>query len=161
MTAVAAATPSSLAGDELQVDMQLCLALQVSSSLVTKLYRGLLEPLDLTHPQYLVLIALWERQDRATMGDLRRRLRLDTGSLTPIVKRMETAGLVERLRDEQDERRVFVTLTPRGWDLRDEVAAVRREVVRRLPLRDEELNALRASLQAMNALLGEQFPTAR
>ncbi|MEH0196342.1 MarR family transcriptional regulator [Caulobacter sp. CCNWLY153] len=145
-------TPSAQAAyDELHLDKQLCLALQVASSLVTKIYRGLLEPLGLTHPQYLVLIALWERTERTSMGDLRRSLCMDTGAVTPLVKRMETAGLLRRVRDEVDERRVWVDLTDAGWALRDQVLQVRRGVVDRLPLSAEQIAAMRSSLQALNA----------
>ena len=137
---------------ELCLDSQLCLALQVADSLITRIYRGLLKPLDITHPQYLVLLALWERP-RSTMGDLRQALRLDTGALTPLVKRMEAAGLLKRSRDTADERRVWVDLTERGWALRDEVAAVRREVGRRIPLQPEQMASLRGTLQELNRAL--------
>ncbi len=135
---------------ELYLDKQLCLALQISSSLVTRIYRGLLEPLGLTYPQYLVLIALWEQTERVSMGALRRSLCMDTGALTPLVKRMEAAGLLTRSRDEADERRVWVDLTEKGWSLRDEVADVRREVVKRLPMPGAQLAELRSVLQQMN-----------
>jgi MarR family transcriptional regulator, organic hydroperoxide resistance regulator len=138
---------------DLLLDNQLCLALQVSSSLVTRIYRALLEPLGLTYPQYLVLIALWERTERSTMGDLRRALHMDTGALTPLVKRMGESGLVKRSRDVADERRVWVELTDRGRALRKPVAEVRREVVRRLPLSDADLADLRGRLQSLNAAL--------
>ena len=143
---------------ELFIDRQLCLALQVGSSLVTRIYRGLLDPLGLTYPQYLVLIALWEAEGPMTMRDLRRHLCMDTGSLTPLVKRMETAGLVARARDTADERLVWVKLSEAGWALRDKVAEVRCEVVRRLPMSGEEIADLRARLQAMNAALLAQAP---
>ncbi|MDO9609369.1 MAG: MarR family transcriptional regulator [Brevundimonas sp.] len=138
---------------ELHVYQQLCLALQTSSSLITRLYRRLLGPLGLTHPQYLVLIALWEFERPMTMGDLGDRLSMDTGSLTPLVKRMETAGLVSRKRDTRDERRVWVEPTPKGSSLRDDVLSVRREVVRQLPVTGEQIAALRRLLQDMNEAL--------
>lgn len=142
--------------EDLKVDMQLCLALQVASSLVTKLYRPLLAPLDLSHPQYLVLLALWERRERATMGDLRRTLALDTGSLTPLVKKMEARGLLKRVRDPADERKVFVDLTDAGWALQDAVGQVRRQVVDQLPLNGDEIADLRTFLQTMNRQLAGQ-----
>jgi DNA-binding MarR family transcriptional regulator len=146
---------------ELHLDKQLCLALQVASSLITKIYRGLLEPLGLTHPQYLILIALWERTERSSMGDLRRGLCMDTGAVTPLVKRMEAAGLLRRTRDEADERRVWVDLTDAGWALRDRVLEVRRGVVDRLPLSGGEIAAMRAGLQAMNTGLLAKGPAIR
>ncbi len=144
---------------ELHLDNQLCLAIQIADSLVTRLYRGLLEPLGLTHPQYLVLIALWERTERCSMGDLRRSLCMDTGAVTPLVKRMEAAGLLRRSRDAADERRVWVDLTDAGWALRDKVLEVRRNVVARLPLSGAEIATMRASLQSLNAaMLAREAP---
>ncbi len=146
---------------DLHLDKQLCLALQISSSLVTKVYRGLLEPLGLTHPQYLVLIALWEQTERCSMGDLRRALCMDTGAVTPLVKRMEANGLLKRSRDVADERRVWVDLTDAGWALRDKVVEVRRGVVARLPLSGDEIAAMRAGLQALNAGMLATMPAQR
>ncbi len=143
---------------DLYVDRQLCLALQVAASQVTRIYRGLLEPLGLSYPQYLVLIALWEAEAHLTMRDLRRTLSMDTGSLTPLIKRMEASGLVTRARDTADERLVWVTLTQAGWDLREQVADVRCEVVRRLPMADADIADLREKLQDMNAALQAQAP---
>lgn len=139
--------------EELRVDQQLCLALQTSDSLVTRLYRTMLDPLDLTHPQYLVLISLWQEDGRASMGDLRRLLCMDTGAITPLVKRMEGKGLLKRSRDERDERRVWVELTRKGWALREQALEARRAVVRQLPLTDNQIIALRGELQAMNQVL--------
>ena len=146
---------------ELHLDNQLCLAIQIADSLVTKVYRGLLEPLGLTHPQYLVLIALWERTERCSMGDLRRGLCMDTGAVTPLVKRMEAAGLLRRSRDSADERRVWVDLTEAGWALRDRVLEVRRNVVARLPLSDDQIATLRSSLQSLNAAMLADSPPLR
>ena len=143
---------------DLYVDRQLCLALQVGASLVTRIYRGLLDPLGLTYPQYLVLITLWEAETALTMRDLRRTLSMDTGSLTPLIKRMEAAALVTRARDTADERLVWVSLTQAGWDLREQVADVRCEVVRRLPLPEADIAELREKLQEMNAALQAQAP---
>lgn len=137
---------------DLSLDQQLCLALQIATSEVTRIYRELLEPLGLTYPQYLVLLALWERP-RSTMGDLRRALNMDTGTLTPLVKRMEKAGLVVRVRDSSDERRVWVDLNQPAWALRDKLKDIRTEAVRRLPLSSDQLGGLRATLQAMNEQL--------
>lgn len=142
--------PHEQSYQDLLLDQQLCLALHVATSQVTRIYREQLEPLGLTYPQYLVLIALWE-QPRSTMGDLRRALNMDTGTLTPLVKRMEKAGLVQRVRDVADERRVWVELAAGAWSLRDRVMEARKEVVRRIPLSGGELADLRATLQTMNA----------
>ena len=136
---------------DLEIDAQLCLALQTSSSVVTRLYRRLLDPLGLTHPQYLILLALWETEGPVTMGEVGRRTHMETGALTPQVKKMEAAGLLKRRRDEKDERKVWVQPTAKAWGLRPQVLDVRREVVDRLPLSDPQIAQLRDLLQKMIA----------
>ena len=118
-----------------------------------RLYRKLLAPLGLTHPQYLVLIALWELDGPTTMGNLGDRISLETGSLTPLIKRMEKAELVTRKRDDRDERRVWVQATTKAGGLRQELLSVRREVVRQLPIRPDQIAALTRLLQDMNEAL--------
>lgn len=101
----------------LRLDQQLCFALYASSLAMTKLYKPLLAPLGLTYPQYLVMLVLWERDDRAVheLGEL---LQLDSGTLTPLLKRLEASGLVSRQRDQTDERRVRIRLSEAGHALR-------------------------------------------
>src|SRR6187200_246404 len=94
----------------LALDNQLCFALYSSSLAMTKLYKPLLDPLGLTYPQYLVMLVLWEG-DGVTVSELGQRLMLDSGTLTPLLKRLESAGVLQRLRDVADERRVLVRLT--------------------------------------------------
>lgn len=101
----------------LQLDNQLCFALYSASLAMTKLYKPLLDELGLTYPQYLVMLVLWER-DGVAVSELGQRLFLDSGTLTPLLKRMEALDLVTRLRDTADERRVLITLTPAGRRLR-------------------------------------------
>ena len=101
----------------LQLDNQLCFALYSASLAMTKLYKPLLDELGLTYPQYLAMLALWE-EDGQSVGQLGERLRLDSGTLTPLLKRLEAQGLVARLRAVEDERRVHVTLTAAGRKLR-------------------------------------------
>ncbi|WP_394787874.1 MarR family winged helix-turn-helix transcriptional regulator [Rhodoferax sp.] len=101
----------------LQLDNQLCFALYSTSLAMTKLYKPLLEDLGLTYPQYLVMLLLWER-DGVMVSTLGERLYLDSGTLTPLLKRMEASGLVTRLRDVQDERRVTIRLTSAGRSLK-------------------------------------------
>ena len=108
---------SSAAGQALLLDNQLCFALYSASLAMTKLYKPWLDELGLTYPQYLVMLVLWER-DGLAVGELGERLRLDSGTLTPLLKRLEAAGLVSRLRATHDERRVHITLTPAGRKLR-------------------------------------------
>ena len=101
----------------LLLDNQLCFALYSASLAMTKLYKPLLATIGLTYPQYLALLVLWER-DGATVSELGTRLSLDSGTLTPLLKRLEAAGLVSRLRDAADERRVRVQLTTEGRALK-------------------------------------------
>lgn len=133
---------------QLRLENQLCFALYAASGLVTRAYRPLLEPLGLTYPQYLAMMALWEKAPR-TVSDLGEALGLDSGTLTPLLKRMETAGLVTRARDREDERRVQVDLTDRGRHLQDEAAGVPLALACALDLPPEEIVGLRASLQEL------------
>ena len=97
----------------LNLDHQLCFALYAASRAMTAAYRPLLEELNLTYPQYLVLLVLWE-EDRVTVGRIAERLQLDSGTLSPLLKRLETNGIVHRERAPDDERRVNIALTPAG-----------------------------------------------
>ncbi len=105
----------------LQLDHQLCFALYSASLAMTKLYKPLLEDLGLTYPQYLAMLVLWET-DGVTVSELGDRLHLDSGTLTPLLKRLEAADLVSRLRDVQDERRVLIRLTAAGRKLKARAA---------------------------------------
>jgi DNA-binding MarR family transcriptional regulator len=134
--------------DPLQLDLQLCFALYSASNLVTRLYRPLLEPLGLTYPQYLAMMALWERSPQ-TMGELSRRLRLDSGTLQPLFTRLETRGLVRRTRDAEDERRVLVDLTSEGRGLREQAAGVPGGAYCQLPLPHKDLVRLKSELQRL------------
>lgn len=140
--------------DPLRLDLQLCFALYGASNRVTRLYRPLLEPLSLTYPQYLVMLALWETAPRS-VGDLGQALDLDSGTLTPLLKRMEAQGLLTRARDPRDERRVIVSLTGKGADLRGPAGAVPGQLVCRLGGELGDLAALRAALQALNKRLDD------
>ena len=103
--------------DPLLLDRQICFPLYAATNLIGRLYRPVLDQLDLTYPQYLVMLVLWEREPQ-TVGALGARLYLDSGTLTPLLKRMQVAGLVDRRRDAQDERRVLISLTDKGRALR-------------------------------------------
>ena len=134
--------------DPLQLDLQLCFTLYSASNLVTRLYRQLLEPLGLTYSQYLAMLVLWERAPQ-TMGDISRRLRLDSGTLAPLFSRLEARGLVRRTRDAGDERRVLVDLTPEGEALRGQAMAVPAGAYGQLPLPHEDLVRLKVDLQKL------------
>lgn len=110
-------------GEALLLDNQLCFALYSASLAMTKLYKPLLSVLGLTYPQYLALLVLWER-DGLMVSELGERLSLDSGTLTPLLKRLEALGLVTRIRDVADERRVHIALTPRGRKLKTRAARV-------------------------------------
>jgi MarR family transcriptional regulator, organic hydroperoxide resistance regulator len=101
----------------LLLDNQLCFALYSTSLAMTKLYKPLLEELGLTYPQYLAMLVLWER-DGLMVSELGERLFLDSGTLTPLLKRLESAGLIARIRAVEDERRVHITLTAEGRKLK-------------------------------------------
>jgi len=109
---------------QLRLDQQLCFPLYATARAVSRVYGGLLAGLGLTYPQYLVLLALWEDQTPLAIGDLGARLKLDSGTLSPLVKRLETTGLVVRRRDVEDERRVLVELTDAGRALEERAAEV-------------------------------------
>ena len=109
--------------DMLKLDNQLCFAVYSTSLAMTRLYKPLLDKLGLTYPQYLVMLALWE-QDGPMVSVLGERLSLDSGTLTPLLKRLEASGLVARVRDVADERRVHITLTAAGRKLKAKAANV-------------------------------------
>jgi DNA-binding MarR family transcriptional regulator len=107
----------------LRLDNQLCFAVYSASLAMTRLYKPLLDQLELTYPQYLVMLVLWE-QDGLMVSELGQRLSLDSGTLTPLLKRLEASGYVSRIRDVQDERRVHITLTATGRRLKARAAKV-------------------------------------
>ncbi|MGH6646499.1 MarR family winged helix-turn-helix transcriptional regulator [Aquabacterium sp.] len=140
--------------DLLSLDRQLCFALYSASLAMTKLYKPLLAPLGLTYPQYLVMMVLWEHQD-LTVNDLGKRLQLDSGTLTPLLKRLETAGLVQRQRDQEDERRVRITLTSKGCALKDQAQSVPKSVGCQVNLTNQELMSLRTTLTELRERLNQ------
>ena len=132
----------------LALDHQLCFALYSASLAMTKLYKPLLEPLGLTYPQYLVMLVLWEG-DGLAVSQLGERLALDSGTLTPLLKRLQAAGLVQRLRDAADERRVLLQLTAAGRALKARALAVPPQVAQAAGCELAEVAALTARLRAL------------
>ena len=132
----------------LKLDSQLCFALYAASRAITKTYRDELTALGLTYPQYLVLTVLWE-SDAISLSAIGRRLRLDSGTLTPLVKRLELSGLVTRNRRSADEREIEIALTPAGRDLQTGAIGVRQAVVRRLAMSEGDIGRLKAELYAL------------
>jgi DNA-binding MarR family transcriptional regulator len=145
--------------DWLLLDRQLCFALYSSSLAMTKLYKPLLEPLGLTYPQYLVLLVLWEA-DGLAVGELGTRLHLDSGTLTPLLKRLEAAGLVQRERAADDERRVLIRLTPAGRALRARARRVPEALARASGCSVRELGDLVARLQTLRDRIAPPLPEA-
>jgi MarR family transcriptional regulator, organic hydroperoxide resistance regulator len=131
---------------QLALDQQLCFPLYAASRAMTRAYADLLGPFGLTYPQYLVLLALWESAEPMSVGGLGGRLQLDSGTLTPVIKRLETVGHVVRRRDPSDERRVLVELTEQGRRLEDDVADVPAGLVAAQPLTVEQVEDLRRRL---------------
>ena len=129
----------------LQLDNQLCFPFYAVSRLITRLYGPLLEELGLTYPQYLVLLALWER-DGVSVGELSDRLILETNTLTPLLKRLEKQGRIRRRRSDEDERVVLIELTPEGAALQTRAASVPRALVDALAYPPEDLLELRDSV---------------
>lgn len=150
--------PRAAAGNDwLRLDQQLCFALYSASLAMTKLYKPLLEPLGLTYPQYLALLVLWER-DGVSVGELGERLFLDSGTLTPLLKRMEAAGRLQRERAADDERRVIVTLTPDGRALKQQARRVPHDLAKATGCSADELVALTAQLQALRTQIIDSTP---
>ena len=139
--------------DLLRLDNQLCFALYAATRAITKTYRQKLGPMGLTYPQYLVLIVLWEK-DGITISEIGRRLMLDSGTLTPLIKRLEGMDIVQRERGTDDEREVKVWLAPKGLDLKDLALDARRFVACRLDMTETEILALRADLMGLIGRLG-------
>jgi DNA-binding MarR family transcriptional regulator len=147
-------TPSHQANPAQQLDNQLCFSLYAASLAMTKVYKPLLDALGLTYPQYLVMLVLWEG-DGLTVSTLGERLSLDSGTLTPLLKRMEAAGWLTRERSSEDERRVHVVLTSTGRALQVQAAHVPLCVVAQsgLPLGEvialnQQIKKLRTAMQA-------------
>jgi DNA-binding MarR family transcriptional regulator len=141
----AATRPGDLPADPLALDQQVCFALVVAARSVVALYRPVLERLGLTHPQYLVMLALWQHAPLSVkrLGQL---LQLDPGTLSPLLKRLEAAELITRRRDAADERLLSVELTTAGSDLRTLALDVPPAVMQRLGMSLPELQELHTSL---------------
>ena len=134
-----------LRADPLALERQVCFALSVAARNVVAVYRRFLEPMGLTHPQYLVMLALWQHGP-LSIKDLSRLLQLDPGTLSPLVKRLAAADLVRRDRDPRDERALTITLTERGRALRAEAAAIPAGITEHLGMPVEELQELHSAL---------------
>jgi len=138
---------------QLDLDAQLCFPLYSATRAVTRAYAELLAETDLTYPQYLTMLALWSSEHSPTVGELGQRLQLDSGTLTPLLKRLEARGIVARRRDVSDERRVLVDVTDLGWELRERVADVPAALTGAMTLTRAEADDLRMLLDKVMAAL--------
>lgn len=140
------------------LDAMLCFAIYGAAHAFTRAYKPLLEPLGLTYPQYLVMMALWaeDGQKVKTLGD---RLGLDSGTLSPLLKRLEQSGLVSRKRDAEDERQVKITLTPQGLELKERSSGVMAEIGKATGCSLDEVAALREALVGLTERLASAGET--
>lgn len=138
--------------EALRLDNQLCFALHAASRAMTAAYAPLLEVLDVTYPQYLVLMILWE-EDGARVSRIGERLHLDSATLTPLLKRLEARGIVERRRNAEDERVVEIFLTPAGKRLEKKALAVSQGILCRMQITLPELARLRDELKGLTKKL--------
>lgn len=144
-------------GDPLDLDRQVCFPLYAASNLLNRLYRPMLADLGLTYPQYLVMLVLWQQAPQ-TVGALGEMLYLDSGTLTPLLKRMETAGLVSRTRDAEDERRVLIGLTDKGRALRSAAENVPAALAAGLNIDEGSVLELRQQVRQLVAALHGSLP---
>jgi DNA-binding MarR family transcriptional regulator len=142
--------------DPLRLDHQICFPLYAASNLMTRLYRPLLAAIGLTYPQYLVMLALWETSP-LQMGALGRRLHLDSGTLTPLLKRLSAQGLLTRDRDPLDERRLVVALTGEGRALKDRARAIPLALAGKFGAAPEDLRLLREAVRETVRRLAEKL----
>lgn len=132
--------------DELKLENQLCFAVYAFSREITKIYRPLLEPLGLTYTQYLVMIVLWEK-DGISLKELGSKLRLDSGTLTPLLKKLENDGNIERTRDKRDERNLIIYLSEKGKELMKEAENIPNNIACSLPMDLDGIVGLREQLK--------------
>jgi DNA-binding MarR family transcriptional regulator len=148
-----------VAADQLlRLDNQICFAVYSAAHAFNRVYKPLLDRLGLTYPQYLVMLSLWER-DGVPVKDIGERLFLDSGTLTPLLKRLEAAGLVKRTRSTEDERQVLIALTPQGQALKEKARNVPQSILEASDCSVTELVALKSEIVSLrdrlNAALGE------
>jgi DNA-binding MarR family transcriptional regulator len=137
----------------LHLDNQLCFSLYRLSRMVTQKYTPLLKPLDITYPQYLVLLVLWQNEEQGlssmSVSQLTTALQLDTGTVTPLLKRMEAKEILSRKRDSTDERIVLVRLSEKGRELREQAKSIPQQLLCKTDLQVEQLGEIKAQLQLL------------
>jgi len=147
-----------MAYEELKLENQLCFPVYAASRLITREYQPFLDELEITYPQYLVLMVLWE-YEHLTVNDIAKKLILNTNTITPLLKRMEQQGLINRKRSEEDERKVFVQLSEKGKNLQEKAVKIPQELSKRLldsELNIEELIQLKQSLGSIILFLSNK-----
>lgn len=142
--------------DLLKLENQLCFAIVTAARNVVSIYRPVLEPLGLTHPQYLVMLALWEQSPR-TLGEIAEELAFDPATASPLVKRLETQGLVSRSRRADDERRLDIDLTEAGRTLREQALSIPFQIMERVGMTIDEVAALRDALKPFSGRLDKSL----
>ena len=140
--------PPAAADQLLRLDNQICFAVYSATHAFNRVYKPLLDRLNLTYPQYLVMLVLWERDGMAVM-EIGERLYLDSGTLTPLLKRMEQAGLVKRNRSTEDERQVLIGLTAQGQSLKDKARSVPPSILAASQCSVAELTAVKNEIVAL------------
>jgi DNA-binding MarR family transcriptional regulator len=142
----------------LRLDNQICFAIYSTAHAFNRVYKPLLDRLGLTYPQYLVMLVLWEK-DGVSVNDIGERLFLDSGTLTPLLKRLEAAQLIKRTRSTEDERQVLIALTPQGQSLKEKARAVPPSILAASACSITELSAMKNEIIALrdrlNAVMGE------
>lgn len=140
--------------EDLKIDNQLCFSLYAASREVIKLYKPCLDKFNLTYTQYVTMLVLWE-DEKSTVKEIGRRLHLDSGTLTPLLKKIESMGLIKRYRDRKDDRVVVVELTEKGRTLKEEIICVPKEMMCKINLNKEEIKSLKVELDNLLRKLQE------
>lgn len=138
--------------DQLKLENQLCFPVYAASRLITREYQPLLDNLEITYPQYLVLLVLWE-SDRLSVNDIAKKLILNTNTITPLLKRMEQQGLILRKRSETDERKVMVHLSSKGLNLKEKASEIPQELAKRLSESNIEMNDLIQLKESLDSII--------
>lgn len=134
--------------ESLKLDEQICFPLYVLSKEITGLYRPILEELDLTYPQYLVMMVLWEK-DGLAVSHIGEKLFLDSGTLTPVLKRLENKGFINRIRNKEDERVVQLFLTENGKNLRQQACGIPEKLLEQIHVQIEDLKKIKETLNQL------------
>nr|WP_245294969.1 MarR family transcriptional regulator [Pararhizobium antarcticum] len=143
--------PSS-SGDHMKLDDFLCFTVYSTNHAFNRIYKPLLETLDLTYPQYLAMVALWQKDDQ-TVGSLGEKLFLESSTLTPLLKRLEATGHLKRVRDARDERQVRIQLTESGRALEEKAQAIPNCILEATGLTEETLQALKHALSKVRTAM--------